>query len=98
MNGIGASLSGILAGQARLQVAASNVAGASSPRYRPLRMDLASAPGGGVSASVRSDTKDGVSLSDQAVEMLRAKHEVGVNAAVVRRLDDMHGSLIDILA
>ena len=46
----------------------------------------------------RAAPEDRVSLSREAVELLRGEHQVAVNAAVIKRLGEMDSSVLDILA
>lgn len=51
------------------------------------------------SSVVRASLPGGsAELADAAVDLIRAGHDVKVNAAVVKRADETLGSLLDVLA
>lgn len=41
---------------------------------------------------------DGAALAANMVDLLRARHEVRANAAVVRAADDLAGTILDVFA
>lgn len=96
MNGVtGTALSGMRAAQQGVQVAAHNVANAATPEAGRLQLQRSAAAQGGVEAMVSTAAADPTApLGD----LLAAKAEVLVfaaNAAVIRREDQMLGSLLD---
>ena len=99
IDAIRAARSAIEAGRTRMDVAASNIARSAVPGSKPLRVGQVTAPvsqGGGVQAHVRpDDDADGVDLSEQAIELLRAEKQVESGAAVLRRLDEAQDALLD---
>lgn len=94
-NVMGIALSGMRAAQQGVQVAAHNVANLATPDAQRLQLQRNTTEQGGVQASVTSTGADaGAPLGD----LLAAKAEVvafAANAAVIRRQDQMLGSLLD---
>lgn len=94
-NVMGIGLSGMRAAQQGVQVAAHNVANLATPDARRLQVQRGAAEQGGVQASVIPTGADaGAPLGD----LLAAKAEVvafAANATVIRRQDQMLGSLLD---
>ncbi len=94
-NVMGIALSGMQAAQQGVQVAAHNVANLATPDAQRLQLQRNTTEQGGVQASVASTGSDaGAPLGD----LLAAKAEVvafAANAAVIRRQDQMLGSLLD---
>lgn len=92
----GTALSGMRAAQQGLQVAAHNVANLATPDAQPLQLQRQAAAQGGVETTVSVDSEHagGLPLGD----LLAAKAEVvafAANASVVRRQDQLLGSLLD---
>ena len=94
-NVMGIALGGMRAAQQGVQVAAHNVANLATPDAQRLQLQRNTTGQGGVQASVTSTGADaGAPLGD----LLAAKAEVvafAANAAVIRRQDQMLGSLLD---
>ncbi|CAM4341456.1 hypothetical protein CR156_06185 [Stenotrophomonas lactitubi] len=95
----GVALSGMRAAQRGVQVAAHNVANLATADATRLQLQREAAAQGGVDSRVIStgDTDPSAPLGD----LLAAKAEVvafAANAAVIRRGDQMLGSLLDRLA
>lgn len=94
-NVMGIALSGMRAAQQGVQVAAHNVANLATPDAQRLQLQRNTTGQGGVQASVASTGDDATApLGD----LLAAKAEVvafAANAAVIRRQDQMLGSLLD---
>ncbi|HIE0128896.1 TPA: hypothetical protein ACXI73_004025 [Stenotrophomonas maltophilia] len=94
-NVMGIALSGMRAAQQGVQVAAHNVANLATPDAQRLQLQRNTAGQGGVQASATSTGADaGAPLGD----LLAAKAEVvafAANATVIRRQDQMLGSLLD---
>ncbi|BCX43468.1 MULTISPECIES: flagellar basal body protein [Stenotrophomonas] len=94
-NVMGTALGGMRAAQQGMQVAAHNVANLSTPDAQRLQLQRNAVAQGGVATAVTSTAPDpGAPLGD----LLAAKAEVvafAANAAVIRRQDQMLGSLLD---
>ncbi len=94
-NVMGIALSGMRVAQQGVQVAAHNVANLATPDAQRLQLQRGAAEQGGVQAAVvPADADPGAPLGD----LLAAKAEVvafAANAAVIRRQDQMLGSLLD---
>lgn len=94
-NVMGIALSGMRAAQQGVQVAAHNVANLATPDAQHLQLQRITTEQGGVQALVTPTGADaGAPLSD----LLAAKAEVvafAANAAVIRRQDQILGSLLD---
>ena len=95
MNVMETALSGMRAAQQGVQVAAHNVANLATPEAQRLQLQRGAAEQGGVQTAVTTTGIDsGVPLGD----LLAAKAEVvafAANATVIRRQDQMLGSLLD---
>ncbi|MGE6332917.1 hypothetical protein [Stenotrophomonas sp. NPDC077659] len=95
MNVMETALSGMRAAQQGIQVAAHNVANLAAPDAERLQMQRSVAEQGGVETTVTTTDPDPtVPLGD----LLAARAEVvafAANAAVIRRQDQMLGSLLD---
>lgn len=94
-NVMGIALSGMRAAQQGVQVAAHNVANLVTPDARRLQLQRNTTEQGGVQASV---TSTGADAPAPLGDLLAAKAEVvafAANAAVIRRHDQMLGSLLD---
>lgn len=94
-NVMGIALGGMRAAQQGVQVAAHNVANLATPDAQRLQLQRSAAGQGGVQPAVIPVGADaGAPLGD----LLAAKAEVvafAANAAVIRRQDQMLGSLLD---
>ncbi|ENE1253628.1 hypothetical protein ABM187_003860 [Stenotrophomonas maltophilia] len=94
-NVMGTALSGMRAAQQGVQVAAHNVANLATPDAERLQLQRSAVGQGGVETAVATTGSDpGAPLGD----LLAAKAEVvafAANAAVIRRQDQMLGSLLD---
>ncbi|MGZ0026358.1 hypothetical protein [Stenotrophomonas sp. S4] len=94
-NVMGIALSGMRAAQQGVQVAAHNVANLATPDAQRLQLQRNTTEQGGVQASV---TSTGADAPAPLGDLLAAKAEVvafAANAAVIRRHDQMLGSLLD---
>ena len=94
-NVMGIALSGMRAAQQGVQVAAHNVANLATPDAQHLQLQRNTTEQGGVQASV---TSTGANAPAPLGDLLAAKAEVvafAANAAVIRRHDQMLGSLLD---
>ncbi|MDA5340745.1 hypothetical protein LRM36_20165 [Stenotrophomonas maltophilia] len=94
-NVMGTALGGMRAAQQGMQVAAHNVANLATPDAQRLQLQRNAVAQGGVATAVTTTAPDpGAPLGD----LLAAKAEVvafAANAAVIRRQDQMLGSLLD---
>lgn len=94
-NVMGIALGGMRAAQQGVQVAAHNVANLATPDAQRLQLQRGAAEQGGVQAVVTATgTESGAPLGD----LLAARAEVltfAANASVIRREDQMLGSLLD---
>ncbi len=94
-NVMGTALGGMRAAQQGMQVAAHNVANLATPDAQRLQLQRNAVAQGGVATAVTSTAPNpGAPLGD----LLAAKAEVvafAANAAVIRRQDQMLGSLLD---
>ncbi|HIE5097980.1 hypothetical protein WG628_07430 [Stenotrophomonas maltophilia] len=94
-NVMGIAFGGMRAAQQGVQVAAHNVANLATPDAQRLQLQRSSVEPGGVQAEVTTTAADpGAPLGD----LLAAKAEVlafAANATVIRRQDQMLGSLLD---
>ncbi|MCI1049979.1 MULTISPECIES: hypothetical protein [unclassified Stenotrophomonas] len=94
-NVMGIALGGMRAAQQGVQVAAHNVANLATPDAQRLQLQRSAAGQGGVQAAV---IPVGVDAGAPLGDLLAAKAEVvafAANAAVIRRQDQMLGSLLD---
>ncbi|WP_312708698.1 flagellar basal body protein [Stenotrophomonas sp.] len=96
MNSVmGTALSGMRAAQQGVQVAAHNVANLATPDAQRLQVQRSAVEQAGVEASVATAAPD---ASAPLGDLLAAKTEVvafAANAALVRRQDQMLGTLLD---
>ncbi|MFV1848410.1 hypothetical protein ACNJRW_19670 [Stenotrophomonas maltophilia] len=94
-NVMGMALGGMRAAQQGVQVAAHNVANLATPDAQRLQLQRSATEQGGVQAAVTTTgTDSGAPLGD----LLAARAEVvafAANASVIRRQDQMLGSLLD---
>ncbi|WP_286071648.1 hypothetical protein [Stenotrophomonas sp. 57] len=94
-NVMGTARSGMRAAQQGVQLAAHNVANLATPDAQRLQLQRSAVEQGGVQASV---TPAGADVSAPLGDLLAAKAEVvafAANATVIRRQDQMLGSLLD---
>jgi len=94
-NVMGIALGGMRAAQQGVQVAAHNVANLATPDAQRLQLQRSTVEQGGVQAAV---PPTGTDVSAPLGDLLAAKAEVvafASNAAVIRRQDQMLGSLLD---
>ena len=100
--------SGMLAAERRLEIAARNVANASSslPQSAPdqvvaafnaLRADQVETSGGGTAVNA-VPTNEPVDLTQQAVDLTIARYTLAANANVMRAAAKMQKSVLDIMA
>jgi flagellar basal body rod protein FlgG len=89
---------GMQAALTRSRVSALNLANAHSEGYRAYRVvKFSGAPGSGPETHVeRTDAP--TDLVDETVSQITVKHEMALYAGVMRRQDQMVGSLLDLLA
>lgn len=95
MNVMETALSGMRAAQQGVQVAAHNVANLASPDAERLQVQHSAGEQGGVETTVTTTDPD---PSAPLGDLLAARAEVvafAANAAVIRRQDQMLGSLLD---
>jgi hypothetical protein len=91
MDAIQSGLYGMRQGFERLDRGAARIAGA-----LPRAAGPAAAPAGPAAAITRDEALGGI--ADALVELMLARHQVALGAAVVDRAAETQGSLIDILA
>lgn len=94
-NVMGIALSGMRAAQQGVRVAAHNVANLATPEAQRLQLQRSAVEQGGVQAAV---TFTGADAAAPLGDLLAAKAEVVVfaaNATMIRRQDQMLGSLLD---
>ncbi len=91
------AMSGMNAARVSLNVAASNVANASTEGYGRLQLTNTEAANGGVEAavSVSSDGNDRESLAEDLVSARQSVYQFSANAQMIRTEDQMIGSLLD---
>lgn len=106
--------SGMQAAVQRLNVAAYNIANATTgmpagdapadPAYsfQPLRADQVDLPGGGTAVNVRTalptDAFEGVDLANEAIQTVLARYTFAANVAVMRTAAQMQKVLLDTFA
>jgi len=100
------SLSGMSAAQKQLDAIASNIANANTPGYKSQRVNLLTAPSGGVETSVQTDNSpnskqqsaaqsSNVDLTRESVNLLRSKSLYAANGMVIQADNQMLGKLLD---
>lgn len=89
------ALSGLLAAQGRLGAAGHNIANAATAGFRRQVADTTTAPGGGVTTTLRTAATPGEDLATDVVGLIEARHAFGANLQVFRTHDAMLGSLLD---
>jgi len=106
--------SGMQAAAQRLNVAAYNIANATTgmptadapadPKntFQPLRADQVDTPGGGTAVNVRTalptDAFEGVDLASEAIQTVVARYTFAANVAVMRSAAQMQKVLLDTFA
>ena len=91
------SVSGIQAAMTRLNVSANDVANVNTEGYTGRRVVNGERPGGGVAATVE-ETNNRVSIEEEIVEQIVAKHQLKANAIALRAQADMDDTVLDVLA
>lgn len=94
---LSSSISAVNAAATQFAAAAGNIANASTPEYRAVRADLATAPGGGVAVAGATATGE-EDLASDFVAMIEAKSMFEVNLKVLKSQNEMLGSVIDLFA
>lgn len=92
--------SGLQAAQLRMDSSAHNVANMNTPGFRRQVVEQQAAPApGGVQARVSGQAgAPGVALEQEAVAQLGATYAFQANVLVLRRANEMAGSLLNLLA
>ena len=114
MNGASAiAMSGMFAAEQRLNVAAYNIANATTGvpadgqavaanAFQALRADQTEAPGGGTAVTVRTqfpnDALGGADFASEAIEVVTARYTFAANVAVMRTAAQMQKVLLDTFA
>lgn len=96
MSGIRAGLSGINDGMERLGAAAANLASSVSTGYEAVRVEPVPRVEGDVQTHVREEARDRIDISDHALELMEAEHQVAVNVHALKRLGEIQGVLMEI--
>ncbi len=96
MSGISAGLAGIQDGMERLGAAAAQITGSAAPGYEAHRVEPVRKVEGYVQTQVREEPRDRVDISEQAVEMMEAEHQVAVNVHALQRLNEIQSALVEI--
>ena len=91
-------LSGLRAADLLLTATADNTANVNTPGYRAEQVDVATAPGGGVTASVSRAPQPGVDLVQQMTNLAVARTVYSANARVLRVGLENERTLVDLLA
>lgn len=107
------AMSGMFAAEQRLNVAAYNIANATTdlPSNAPadaantspsLRADQTEAPGGGTAVTIRTqfpnDAFSGVDFASEAIQVVAARYTFAANVAVMRTAAQMQKVLLDTFA
>jgi flagellar basal body rod protein FlgC len=107
------AMSGMLAAEQRLNVAARNIASVSTGlpadapadavnAFQALRADQTETPGGGTGVTVRAqfpnDALAGVDLPSEAIQVVAARYTFAANVAVMRSAAQMQKVLLDTFA
>jgi flagellar basal-body rod protein FlgC len=106
--------SGMQAAVQRLNVAAYNIANATTEApaadaptdaantFQPLRADQTDTPGGATAVTVRTalptDAFDGVDIASEAIQVVTARYTFAANVAVMRSAAQMQKVLLDTFA
>ena len=89
------ALTGIEAGQARLAVAANNIANAVTPGFERQSVIQSAQPGGGTLSRVTAASDNGGSLLDDQVNQLTASYAIQANVFSLKIAHDTLGTLLD---
>jgi len=81
----------------RLDVAANNVANATTEGFKPSRVASAALPGGGVQSIVVPGDVEGVDLAGEMVAMLMAKTAFAANAKILSTTFQAERRTLDLL-
>jgi flagellar basal body rod protein FlgG len=81
----------------QMNVTANNIANLNTPGYKAQRVDLVSAPSGGVEVAGVQSTGQSVDPVSEFVNLKEVALMYGANAMVVKMATQMYGSLLDIL-
>ena len=99
------AVSGMFAAEQRLNVAARNIANATTDTptaYQPLRADQTETQGGGTAVTVRAqfpyDALGGVDFANEAIQVVTARYTFAANVAVMRTAAQMQKVLLDTFA
>lgn len=107
------AMSGLRAAELRLNVAAYNIANATTGQttdasgeaattFQPLRVDQTAMAGGGTAATVRTqfpnDALQGVDLAREAIEVVTARYTFAANIGVMRSVAQLQKVLLDVFA
>lgn len=92
------ALSGLSAAQKRLDVAANNIANASTEGFRRSEVSQQSQPTGEVSSTVTQSEVPGPDLIADRVEQLQARNAFEANLKSLQTGNETVGSLIDLRA
>jgi flagellar basal body rod protein FlgC len=96
MLGSGTIASGILSAELRLRASVHNLANATTPGFRPLRIQQASAAAGGSHAWVhRAAAPEPVDLVRERVEQIRASLQFKTSLRVFSIAAELRGRLFD---
>jgi len=106
--------SGMQAAAQRLNIAAYNIANATTEMpaadapadavrsFKPLRADQVATPGGGTAVTARTalptDAFEGVDIASEAIEVVAARYTFAANVAVMRSAAQMQKVLLDTFA
>lgn len=91
-------MSGLQDAALRLDVAANNVANASTEGFTPSRVVSSAVPGGGVRSTVTLGDLQGVDLPTEIVNSLMAEASFAANARILARTFQTERHVLDILA
>ena len=99
MDTLGIALSGMQSAQTRVAVSAHNVANLLTEGFRPQRAVQTSVAAGGSQAGVETaPSPEPVSLDQEIVDQIVAKHQYQASARVLGISAQMRGSLFDLFA
>ncbi len=112
LSALDAAVSGILASTTLINTSAHNVANISTEGFKKDEVHLSSRASGGVDARVEKSTEPGlalyssdgtlitgsnVNLAEEVVNQILAKTMLKASAQVIKTVDKMQGSLLDII-
>lgn len=92
------AVSGMRDATLRLDIAAHNIANASTEGFRPLQVSSSALPEGGVQSAVTVSGLDGVDLAAEIVGMMMARAAFTANARVFARSAELERTTLDLLA